>query len=270
MTIAVNIPRMQAWTGDGIGWLVFDQPGRHNAVSQDMWAGMADILAAFERDDAVRVIVMRGAGEKAFVSGGDISEYEDRLAGASAGEDARARYHASAEQGMKALRSTGKPVICLIHGYCLGGGILIALQADIRIAADDARFSIPAAKLGIGYPYRDVEKLAQLIGPAATAEMLFTARVFDAAEAGALGLVNRVVPKAELDETVRRTALAIAGNAPLTLRAAKAAIRAAMQDPARRDRAAVDALVAACQNSADFLEGSRAFMEKRKPRFTGR
>lgn len=270
MELALTTPKIEAWIDDGVGWLVFNQPERRNAISAEMWTAIAQALDAMGRDDAVRVIVMRGAGEKAFASGGDISEYEDNLAGVSAARDARARYQKSVDAGLSALSAVEKPLIAMVHGYCFGGGILIALQADLRIASDEARFSIPAARIGIGYPYEHVARLAQLVGPAVASDLLFTARTFGSTEAKAMGLANQVVPTAELEPTVRGIARQIADNAPLTIRAAKIAIRASMQDSVDRDAPRVETLVNACMESEDFLVGTRAFMDKRKPCFTGR
>ncbi len=262
--------RVLATVEDGVGWIVFNKPERRNAISQDMWLLLAEALERFGQDGAVRVIVMRGAGEQAFVSGGDISKFEDNVAGAAATADTREAFREAGARGQAALAGVEKPLIALIHGYCLGGGLMVAMHADIRMAAEDAKFSVPAARLGAAYPYGHVRRLVELIGPAFAAEMLMSARMFDAAEAKAMGLVNQLVPKGELDAAVRAMALSIAEKAPLSLRASKATIRAILDDPSATGDAGVEALSKACAESADFLEGARAFMEKRPARFIGR
>jgi enoyl-CoA hydratase/carnithine racemase len=247
---------------DGIGWLVYDNPERHNAVSRSMLDALPAALAALVADDAVRVIVLRGAGERAFISGADIGELGATTARPEAG---------AVDEGFGAaeLSACPKPVVAMIHGYCFGGGVLTALCADLRIAADDAVFSIPAARLGVAYPMAAVAMLDRLVGPANTAEILMTARRYGAAEAAAMGLVNRVVPKAELETHVRELATQLAANAPLTIRAAKVALREVAKAPADRDAAAWQHALEACFASEDFTEGRRAFAERRPPRFTG-
>jgi enoyl-CoA hydratase/carnithine racemase len=268
--IPLATDKIVAYADAGVGWLVFNNPERRNAMSEEMWAGAATALEALAKDEAVRVILLRGAGDKAFVSGGDISEFEDKMAGRTAAAEARARYAAASGAFMRAIGRLQKPLIAVIHGACFGGGLLVALQADMRLAATTAKFSIPASKMGIGYPYDQVERLARLVGPAVAADILFTARILGADEAKHVGLVNDIVAPDELEAAAQKTAAVIAENAPLTVRAAKAAVQAYMQDAQARDLAAVDALVRACGNSEDFLEGTRAFLEKRKPRFAGK
>jgi enoyl-CoA hydratase/carnithine racemase len=209
---------------------------------------------------------MTGAGDKAFTAGADISEFGEQRTSPAA----RASYDQAWAAVNDAWASLDKPVIAMIRGFCMGGGLLTALQADIRIASDDSQFGIPAARLGLGYGVSGVTALMNLIGPAHTAEVLFSARRFPAAQALQMGLVNRVVPAASLREAVLSLADSIAGNAPLTVAAAKAAIREIARPDGRRDLARVQAMVEACFQSADYLEGQRAFAEKRPPAFTGR
>lgn len=249
-----------------IGWMIFNNPERRNAVSSEMWGAIPNVLSAFEVDSEVRVVVMTGAGDKAFVSGADISQFEDQRANREANE----RYSARSGAGTAALASLKKPSIAMIRGFCLGGGLAVALSCDLRICSDDARFGIPAARLGLGYGFDGVRRLVDIVGPAYTNEILFTARQFDAPEALRMGLVNRVVGVAELEETVRSYARMIAENAPLTVRASKMAVREALKDPARRKLQELETAVAACFESVDYAEGRRAFMEKRKPNFQGR
>ena len=257
--------RLLAHVEDGIGWVVYNNPERHNAVSYDMSAAVPGVLATFADDPSVRVVVMRGAGDRAFISGADISEFGDRRTEA----DARAEYDAALYAAWTAWRAIDKPVIAMIHGYCLGGGLLTALKADIRIADDAAQFAIPAARLGLGFSFQNVAEVAALVGPATTAEMVFSAHRVSADDALRIGLVNRVVPPADLDQVVRTLATTISANAPLTIKAAKAALRELRREPPARDLDAVAALVEACYRSDDYREGQAAFAEKRPPQFRG-
>jgi enoyl-CoA hydratase len=247
------------------GRIVFNNPERRNAVSLEMWEGLQEIMDDFERDDGVKVIVLTGAGGKAFVSGADISEFRERRSTPELVE----RYDAISGLGRKRIRDARKPTIAMIRGYCMGGGLSTALACDLRIASDDARFGIPAAKLGIGYGYEHVRALVDVVGPANALEMLYTGRQFDAREAFAMGLVNRVVDGAGLEAFVDEYCAMIAGNAPLSLRAAATVVRELRKDGVR-DLALCEDAVTACFNSADYVEGRTAFMEKRKPVFTGK
>ena len=251
---------------DGIGWMTFNNPERRNAISYEMRLAMLQILDDFEADDAVRVVVMKGAGDKAFVSGSDISQFESRRAT----EEQQREYAERSEALQARFEAMQKPLIAMIQGFCLGAGLGTALNADLRIASDDAQFGLPAARLSLGYPYPGIKKLIDIVGPARTKDILFTARRIGAAEAYQMGLVNRVVPRAEIEEAVRETAATIAGNAPLTVRASKLIVAEALKNPADRDLGRCDAAVRACMASDDFKEGRRAFMEKRRPAFSGR
>ncbi len=265
-TIELDTPHMLASVADGIGWMTFNNPERRNAMKMEMNRAIVDIMDRFQRDDAVRAVVMQGAGDKAFVSGADISEFESNRSS----PEARAEFDAVAAAASRAMDDLDKPLIAKIRGFCMGGGLATALRADIRIAADDGQFAIPAARLGLGYAFGGVRALVGLVGPAMASEILLSARRFDADEAKAMGLVNRVVPVAELDGAVDELARTIGDNAPLTMRAAKAAIGEAMKDPASRDLDRVAEMVEACFASADYTEGRTAFMEKRRPDFQGR
>jgi enoyl-CoA hydratase/carnithine racemase len=232
-------------------------------MSLDMWRASAAVLEQFEQDSAVRVIVLTGAGGKAFVSGADISKFESERATLDAVTD----YNAAVDRFSQLLEDCSKPTIAMIRGYCLGGGVGIAVCCDMRIANDAARFAVPAAKLGLGYGYANIRRIVDLVGPQFATEMLLTARQFDAGEAARAGLINRVVPDPEIDRTVGELAETIAGNAPLTIRAVKRIVRELRS--ASPDVAACDALVKKCFESSDYQEGRRAFLEKRKPEFRG-
>jgi enoyl-CoA hydratase/carnithine racemase len=246
-----------------IGTLTFNNPERHNAMSLDMWRAGTTVLEQFEKDPAVRVIVLTGAGGKAFVSGADISKFESERASV----EAVLEYNAAVDQFSKGLSECSKPTIAMIRGYCLGGGVGIAVCCDLRIANDAARFAVPAAKLGLGYGYANIRRILDLVGPQFVTEMLLTARQFDASHAARTGLLNHVVPDTEIENHVRELAETIAGNAPLTIRAVKRIVRELRKDAP--DVAACDALVRQCFESADYREGRKAFMEKRKPVFRG-
>ena len=264
--LALPTDKMLAEVDDGVGWMIYNNPARHNAQSLEMVRAVPMILSAFAGDPEVSVVVVTGSGERAFVSGADISEFAERRTTA----EARAEYDAAAADAAAAWGQLDKPIIAMIRGYCLGGGLAIAMAADIRIAAEGSQFAIPAARLGLGYGLAGVETLVALVGRAWASEILFSARRLSAEEALHIGLVNRVLPGAELEAAVRELASTIAGNAPLTLRAAKFAIREAGRDPAVRDRDAVRRAVEACFRSEDYVEGQRAFLEHRDPVFKGR
>jgi enoyl-CoA hydratase len=249
-----------------VGTLTFNNPERHNAMSFDMWERSTAALEELERDPAVRVVVLTGAGGKSFVSGADISKFESERASA----DAVASYNAATERFSQTLLDYTKPTIAMIRGYCIGGGLGIAVSCDLRIANEVSRFAVPAAKLGLGYGFENIRRLMDLVGPQFVNELLFTARQFDAEEARHMRLINRIVPDGEIEGYVGNMAETIAGNAPLTIRSVKGTVRELLRDPAARDLARCESLVKQCFESADYQEGRRAFLEKRKPVFIGK
>jgi len=257
--------RMIARKEGGVGWMIFNNPARHNAVSYDMWVAVPKILDAFTADPEVRCVVLEGAGDKAFVSGADISEFGEKRAG-----DGARIYNEATDTATRAINTFTKPTIAKIKGFCIGGGVGIAIATDLRIAARGSRFAVPAARLGLGYRYEGIKTLSDVVGPSFAKEIFFTARHFDAEEALAMGLINRLVEADQLDSYVADYARRIGENAPMTVAAAKMCINATTRDESNRDLDACEKAVAACFASADYIEGRTAFMEKRKPAFKGR
>jgi enoyl-CoA hydratase/carnithine racemase len=257
--------KMLSRTEGRVGYVIFNNPERHNAVSLDMWQAALEILERFRDNNDIGVVVVTGAGGKAFISGADISRFEKERSG----EEAVARYNAAVEKSYAAFHEFPKPTIAMIRGYCIGGGVGLATSCDLRICTDGSKFAVPAAKLGLGYAYAGLKRLVDIVGPSFAMEILYTARQFTAAEALAMGLVNRVVPDGELERYVGDYARTIANNAPLTIRAAKAVVAEIMKEESKRDLKRAQALVDACFKSRDYEEGRKAFMEKRKPVFTG-
>lgn len=249
-----------------IGWLTFNNPERRNAVSIDMWEAIPQVLDRFEQDPEIRVIVLKGEGDKAFVSGADVSQYEKQRSSAEGIQ----YYEEIASRVQDRLQGCDKVLVAMIRGYCLGAGINISLCCDLRIAAEDARLGIPAAKLGLGYRASSLKNLVDTVGPAYAREVLVTGRQFKADEAKAMGLVHRVTPVAELEPLVLEYCAMVSENAPLTIRASKRIVRELLKPGAAFDAQACAALVKQCFDSQDYIEGRRAFMEKRKPVFQGK
>jgi enoyl-CoA hydratase/carnithine racemase len=258
--------KMLAAKDDGVGLITFNQPEKRNAMSMEMWAGLGEILDEFREDGSVRVVIMTGAGHKAFVSGADISQFEKNRSNA----DAQREYDRHTSIGRAKLSAFPKPVIARIRGFCLGGGLAIAMQADLRVAAVDSEFGIPAAKLSVAYAPDSVKRLIDLVGPAHARMILYTARRIDAEEAERIGLINKMVEDEELNDEVLDIARTIADNAPLSVAASKLTINEMLKDESQRDVAAMQRMMEVCFNSADYKEGRTAFMEKRAPRWVGR
>jgi enoyl-CoA hydratase len=251
---------------DGVGVITFNNPAKRNAMSLDMWEGLGSALIELRDNDDVRVVIMVGSGDKAFVSGADISQFEKVRHNAAASEE----YSKKSEAQRALLANYPKPIIACIRGFCLGGGMQVAMAADIRIASDNSQFGIPAAKLGIAYGYDGLRHLVSLVGPSWARLIMYTGMKIDSAEALRIGLVDRVSPDAELWDATMEIARTISGNAPLAIKAAKITIAQVLKDPADRDMNGVKQIGLQCMDSEDFREGRRAFMEKRKPQFKGR
>jgi enoyl-CoA hydratase/carnithine racemase len=257
--------KMLSHKDGGVGTVTFNNPARLNAVSLDMWEATKRILDDFATDDDIRVVVLTGAGGKSFVSGADISKFESERANLEAART----YNKKAEAASASIYDFPKPTIAMIRGYCIGGGLGLATCCDLRIASDNSRFAVPAAKLGLGYGYTGLKRLVDVVGPAFAKEIFYTARQFDAQEARTMGLINRSVPAAELESTVKTITDMICANAPLTIKAVKFTVGEILMDETRRNLPRVTEMVEACFVSSDYNEGRAAFMEKRKPVFTG-
>ncbi len=258
--------RVEVWTEAATLHIRFNNPARHNALSVDMWEAVPPLLAQAEVDDDIRMVVFSGAGEKAFVSGADITQFEDMRAA----KEAVKYYEAMAEKSLMSIYNCRKPTLALIRGYCIGGGVNVAISCDIRLASTDSVFSIPAARLGLGYRYSALKNLVNLIGVGAAKDLFFTARRIDAAEAKALGLVTRLAEPTELAALLAQYTGAMAENAPLTVQAGKAIMAEILKPSPDLDTALCQQEIRNCFESEDYAEGRKAFMEKRKPVFKGR
>jgi enoyl-CoA hydratase/carnithine racemase len=258
--------KMLARKDGAIGWMIFNNPERRNAVSAAMWEAIPNVLDDFESDDAIRVIVLTGAGDKAFVAGADISEFEKNRSSA----DSAREYAKSANLAQKRMYGCMKPTIAMIRGYCIGGGVGVALNCDLRVAARSAKFGVPAARLGLGYAAQHIKKLIDVVGTAQAKEIFYTARHYSGEEAYRIGLVNHLVEDDALEAKVNELCTTIAENAPLTIRSVKEIIAELNRVDALPDLERCDKLDKDCFDSEDYAEGRRAFMEKRKPVFVGR
>src|SRR3954453_17200007 len=251
---------------DGVGVITFNNPEKRNAMSLDMWEGVGQSLIELRNDETVRVVILTGAGDKAFVSGADISQFERTRHNAQASEEYSKR--SAAQRAL--LADYPKPTIACIRGFCLGGGMQVAMMSDIRIAGANSQFGIPAAKLGIAYGYDGLKNLVSLVGPSWARLIMYTGMRIASAEALRIGLVDRVLADGELWEATMAIARTISGNAPLAIKAAKITIAEVLKDESRRDMDAIKKIGMACMDSEDFREGRTAFMEKRKPQFKGK
>ena len=258
--------RVQSWLEGSTLHIRFNNPARHNALSVDMWQTVPALLALAESDDCVRLVVFSGAGEKAFVSGADISQFEDMRAA----REAVTRYEQLAETALMCIQRFGKPTLACIRGFCIGGGVNVAISCDIRIASTDSVFSIPAARLGLGYRFSAMKNLVDLVGPGAAKDLFFTARKVDAVDAKTMGLVTRICEADQLPALLAEYTEAMAANAPLTIRAGKAIMAEVLKPSTDLDMDLCQQLIRGCFDSADYAEGRKSFMEKRKPVFTGK
>jgi enoyl-CoA hydratase/carnithine racemase len=266
MAIISPSTKMLAKIEDGIGWISFNNPARRNAVSMEMWDALAKILNHYMENPSVRVVIIKGEGEKAFVSGADISEFDKKRSSQQQRDD----YERVFDQALTGLAEFDKPIIAMIQGYCIGGGLAVAVNADIRIATEGSEFGIPAAKLGLGYGYAGIKTLTSIVGPSHAKDILFSARFLNTEEALRIGLVNFVVGREQLLETVLDYANKLVANAPLTIKASKAAVNEVIKDPGQASPEHIDILVNDCFLSEDYKEGRSAFMQKRKPAFKGK
>ncbi len=248
-----------------IARIIFNQPEKRNAVSLEMWEAVEAAATRFAADPTVRILILSGAGGKAFVSGADISKFETERASA----EAVAHYNATTKRVYDMIEAFPKPTIAQIDGFCIGGGVALSLCCDLRICGESSNFAVPAAKLGLGYGFPGIKRLVDVVGPSFAKEIFFTARRFNAEEARVMGLVNRVVPDDQVGKIAEETAQMIAANAPMTVESVKYIVSQTVAPESARDLAECDARVLACFESADYIEGRRAFLEKRKPNFVG-
>lgn len=258
--------KLKAWVEGAVLHLRFNNPAKHNAISVDMWEAVPLLLDQAEKDSAIRMVVFSGEGPKAFASGADISQFEDMRAA----REAVKNYEHMAENALMGLYRFSKPVVAAIRGYCLGGGVNMAISCDIRIASTDSVFSIPATRLGLGYRFSALKNLVDLVGPGAAQDLFFTGRRIDAEEAKSIGLVNRIAPPEQFDALLAEYVTAITTGAPLTIKAGKRIIREVLKPDRDIDMELCKRLIGDCFESEDYAEGRRAFMEKRKPVFNGK
>ena len=265
IAIPTTSERIVARKEGAIGWLVFNNPAKHNAISMDMAEAVPAVMRGFEDDPEIRVIVIAGAGEKAFAAGSDISGFES----VRADPQKNKHYNDVNERSYNAVYECTKPTVAMIRGYCIGGGLDFATSCDVRFCSDNAVFAVPAGKLGLGYGHEGILRFGRVIGYMRARDLFLSGRRLGADEALRLGLVHRVIPLAELEAETTAYAQSIADNAPLTLAAIKRAFLEYEKDPALRDLASAQAMIDACFKSADYVEGRNAFAAKRKPQFKG-
>lgn len=257
--------KMLSRVKDGVGYITFNNPEKHNAVSIEMWDALEQILDGFRSSQDIRVIVLSGAGGKAFVSGADISKFDKERSS----KEAVLSYNKRTQKVYENLETFPKPTIAMIDGYCIGGGLNLAVCCDIRICSEKSKFAMPAAKLSLGYPFSSIKRLFDVMGPGMAKHFMFTAEKISASEALACGLVQKLVSEDNIDSYVKDYALNIANNAPLTIKAMKQIGIEISKNSDERDLLLCEKLASACFDSEDYKEGRKAFMEKRKPNFQG-
>ena len=266
MSYPSTTERVKSWLDDRVLHIRFNNPAKHNALSMDMWEAVPPLLERAEKDDNVRMVVFSGEGAKSFVSGADISQFEDMRAA----KEAVKRYEQVAEAALQGIYEFGKPTVACIRGYCIGGGVNVAISCDIRVASTDSVFSVPATRLGLGYRFSAMKNLTDLVGPGYAKDIFFTARRLDAAEALRIGLVNRIAEPDALEALLEEYTKTITTGAPLTIKAGKRIIREVLKPGSEIDMEMCRRLILDCFESEDYAEGRRAFMEKRKPVFKGK
>jgi enoyl-CoA hydratase len=266
MTYRSSTERVKTWLDGSVLHIRFNNPVKHNALSADMWEAVPPLLECAAKDGNVRMVVFSGEGEKAFISGADISQFEDMRAA----KEAVKRYEQVAEAALQGIYEFGKPTVACIRGYCIGGGVNVAISCDIRIASANSVFSIPATRLGLGYRSSAMKNLIQLVGPGFAKDIFFTGRRLDAAEALRIGLINRMAEPEGLDALLAEYTTAITSGAPLTIKAGKRIIQEVLKLDADFDAEMCRRLILECFESEDYAEGRTAFMEKRKPVFKGK
>ena len=261
----MNTDKMLSRVEEGVGYITFNNPEKHNAVSIEMWDALEKILDEFRLSKDIRVIVLNGAGGKSFVSGADISKFDKERSS----KEAVLSYNKRTQKVYELLETFPKPTIAMIDGYCIGGGLNLAVCCDIRICSEKSKFAMPAAKLSLGYPFSSIKRLFDVMGPGMAKHFMFTAEKISASEAHACGLVQKLVSEENIETYVRDYALTISQNAPLTIKAMKQIGIEILKNPDERDLLLCEQLASACFDSEDYKEGRKAFMEKRKPNFKG-
>lgn len=252
---------------DGVATITFNRPQQRNAIHYEMWREIARLMEQCGQDEAVRVVIFRGAGEEAFSAGADIAEFDRWRKDSTVARE----YSLAVEAALDAIAASPKPTVAQIAGYCVGGGCELATFTDLRVAAENSRFGIPSAKLGLLVGYREMRRLVRLVGPGVAMDILLTARLLDAEEALRVGLITRLVPLAEIEERVWALAKEVAALAPLAHQGHKRLLETVLVNPRLEGLTPEqEGLPFACYDTADFQEGRRAFMEKRRPQFKGR
>lgn len=253
--------------GEGIATVTFNRPDQHNAISYDGWLELRRVAERLERDDEVRVVVFTGAGDRAFSSGADIKDFELYRHDSESAKG----YAAAFDGAMDAVEGLSKPTVCMIRGYCVGGGCEFSMATDIRIAAEGSRFGIPIARLSILVGYKEMRRLVQLVGPGYASYILLSGRIIEAPEALRMGLITRLVAPEELEQSVYGLAREMAELAPLSHSRTKLIRETVLRNPALEGLTpGEEHLPFANFDSEDFQEGRQAFVERRTPRFTGR